>query len=106
MERMQNDFGYFTTPFYPKNYHSTKKTLHDNSKPFQIIHQYYEQEELKDNLPHSSGYLLIQLSDDEQYLFCGLMFINKERKLVYNVTKLALSGVDRQKLFKMIETLA
>lgn len=61
---------------------------------------------MKENLPHSAAYLLLQLSDDEQYLFCGVMVINKERKITYHITKLNLTGADRESLFKMITTLA
>lgn len=61
---------------------------------------------MKENLPHSAAYLLLQLSDDEQYLFCGVMVINKERKITYHITKLNLTGADRESLFKMIATLA
>jgi hypothetical protein len=61
---------------------------------------------MKENLPHSAAYLLLQLSDDEQYLFCGVMAISKDRKVTYHVTKLNLSGADRDALFKMITTLA
>jgi hypothetical protein len=34
------------------------------------------------------------------------MFINKERRITYHVSKLALAGQDREALFKMIATLA
>ena len=61
---------------------------------------------MKESLPHSAAYLILQLSDDEQYLFCGLMCITRERRISYHVTKLSLSGQDREALFKMIATLA
>ena len=77
-----------------------------SSKPLQIVHQFYQLEELKENLPHSTAYLILQLSDDEQYLFCGIMVISKERKVSYYVTKLALASDHRAALFKMITTLA
>lgn len=105
-EQILRDFSYFTSPYYPKDFHETKKTLQDSSKPFQIIHQYFEIDDMVENLPHSSGYLLLQLSDDEQYLYCGIMVVTKERKITYNVTKLALTSVNRDLLFRMITTLA
>lgn len=61
---------------------------------------------MKENLPHSAAYLILQLSDDEQFLYCGVMCINKERKISYFVTKLNLSSTNRETLFKMITTLA
>lgn len=50
---------------------------------------------MKENLPHSAAYLILQLSDDEQYLYSGFMIINKERKVSYYVTKLALPSEHR-----------
>lgn len=61
---------------------------------------------MKENLPHSAAYLILQLSDDEQYLFCGFMIINKERKVQYFVTKLLLPANHREQLFNMVTTLA
>jgi len=61
---------------------------------------------MKENLPHSAAYVLLQLSDDEQYLYCGVMSISKERKISYFVTKLSLTSANRETLFKMITTLA
>lgn len=50
---------------------------------------------MKENLPHSAAYLILQLSDDEQYLYSGFMIINKERKVSYYVTKLSLPSEHR-----------
>ena len=61
---------------------------------------------MKESLPHSAAYLIIQLSDDEQYLYYGVMTINKERKIAYHVSKRSLAGQERDTLFKMITTLA
>jgi len=80
--------------------------LHDQSKPFQILHQFFHLDDMKENLPHSAAYLILQLSDDEQFLYCGVMCISKERKISYFVTKLNLSSTNRETLFKMITTLA
>lgn len=105
-KRITSDFSYFTSPYLPSNFHSTRKQLHESSKPVQIVHQFFQLDEMKENLPHSAAYLLLQLSDDEQYLFCGVMVISKERKISYHITKLNLTGADRDALFKMIATLA
>ena len=61
---------------------------------------------MKESLPHSAAYMILQLSDDEQFLYCGVMCINRERRITYHVTKLALAGTDRTTLFGMITTLA
>ena len=61
---------------------------------------------MKETLPHSAAYLILQLSDDEQHIFCGLMMINANRKVSYFVSKLNLPGVDREILYKIIATLA
>jgi hypothetical protein len=105
-ERIQRDFGSFTTPFLPKGYHETKQKLYKTSKPLNIIHHFAQLEEMKECLPHSAAYLILQLSDDEQHIFCGLMMINNLRKISYFVSKLNLPGQDREVLFKIIGTLA
>lgn len=61
---------------------------------------------MKENLPSQSAYVVLQLSDDEQYLYCGLMVITRERKTTYYVSKLSLLSQDRDLLLKMITTLA
>jgi len=104
--RIAADFSYFTCPHLPRNYQNTHKRLRATSKPFQILHQFAELDDMKENLPHSAAYVILQLSDDEQYLYCGVMCINRERKITYHVTKLNLSGADRTTLFAMITTLA
>lgn len=106
IERMKNDFGQFTTPLLPSSFHITKEKLHNTSKPLNIIHHFAQLEEMKENLPHSAGYLILQLSDDEQHIFCGMMTISNNRKVSYFVSKLNLPGVDREILFKIIATLA
>jgi hypothetical protein len=45
------------------------------------MQQFYHLEEIKETLPHSAAYLIMQLSDDESILYCGFMFINKDRKV-------------------------
>lgn len=49
----------------PKSFYQNKKTLDEKSKPFQILHQFFQIEDMKESLPHSAAYLLMQLSDDE-----------------------------------------
>mmetsp|Transcript_32606 Transcript_32606/g.49861 ORF Transcript_32606/g.49861 Transcript_32606/m.49861 type:complete len:282 (-) Transcript_32606:466-1311(-) len=61
---------------------------------------------MKEGLPHSAGYLIIQLTDDEQYILCGFMTISKDRRVKYFLLKLALSPENRDTLLGMIKTLA
>lgn len=104
--RMARDFSSFTSPFLPANHRATSERLRSSSKPLQILHQHFGIEDMKDSLPHSAAYLILQLSDDEQYLFYGFMSISRERRISYHVSKLALAAQDRDALFKMITTLA
>lgn len=43
-------------------------------------------------MPSSGAYLIIQLSDDEQYLFCGIMTVSRDRNIKYHVTKMHLGN--------------
>lgn len=43
----------------PKVYQKTEQELKDQSKPFKIATQYYHIEDFKENLPHSSAYLIV-----------------------------------------------
>jgi hypothetical protein len=61
---------------------------------------------MRENLPHSAAYLILQLSDDEQHIFVGMMTISNVRKINYFVSKMNLPGTDREILFKIINTLA
>jgi len=54
---------------------------------------------MKENLPNSSAYLIIQLSDDETCLYFGFMFINKDRKISYHVSKMDLQSEKREFLY-------
>ena len=57
-------------------------------------------------MPNASAYLIIQLSDDEQFIYCGLMTIKDGRRVGYFLSKMALAQENRQALFKMVATLA
>jgi len=43
----------------PRNYYKTEEDLKETSKPYKILSQYFATEDLKENLPHSSAYLVI-----------------------------------------------
>lgn len=103
---IRRDFSSFSSPFLPRSFREAEESLRQSSKPLQILHQLYSIEEMKEHLPGQTAYLVLQLSDDEQYLYCGFMVISRERKISYHVTKLVLPSQDREMLFKMISTLA
>ena len=105
LKHISDEFGYFSSPFNPRSYTKTEEDLNENSKPFKIINAFSAVEEMKENLPHSSAYLVIQLSEDKQQLYYGIMQITKERKFIYNVNKVTLSDVMRNKLFEMVDRL-
>lgn len=65
IKRTSADFSYFTSPYMPASYYQNKKTLTEKSKPFHILHSFFQLEDMKENLPHSAAYLILQLSDDE-----------------------------------------
>lgn len=65
LKHISDEFGYFSSPFNPRAHAKTEEELKENSKPFKIINAFSPVEEMKDNLPHSSAYLVIQLSEDK-----------------------------------------
>lgn len=86
--------------------HRLETELKEGSKPWRTVNAYFPVEELKENLPHSSAYITIQLSEDSQQLYFAAMQITKDRKFNYNTTKITLSDFMRDRLFQMVETLA
>jgi hypothetical protein len=87
-------------------YQRIEDDLKENSKPYKIITSYFPIEELKENLPHSSAYLVLQLSEDKQQLYFSIMQITKERRFNYLASKLTLSDSNRDRLFTMVDQLA
>ena len=53
-----------------------------------------------------SGYLILQISSDQQSLYVGYCQVNKERKFSYFVDKLALSVSKREHLATLVQDLA
>lgn len=102
----EKTFSAFTCPYLPSSVAETRGKLMEASKPTQTLHQTYQLEEMKESLPNSGGYLIIQLSDDEQYLFCGFMTISKARDIKYHMTKLHLGNENRAKLLELVKSLA
>ena len=90
----------------PKAYSRTEEDVRESSKPLKLLTTYSPIEELKENLPSQTAFLVLQLSDDRQHLYYGLMFINKDRKFSYYVSKLTFSDFMREKLGNFVERLA
>ena len=63
-------------------------------------------EEMKEGLAQQTAYLILQLSDDRQHLYYGMLYITKERKFNYFVSKVTFSDFMREKLGGMIDKLA
>jgi hypothetical protein len=70
---MKESFCAFTSPFMPKSFEKIDTELREQSKPYKIISQYYPIEDFKENLPNSSAYLIVQLSEDRQQLYYSIM---------------------------------
>ena len=106
VKSIKESFCAFTSPFMPKTFEKVQTELREQSKPYKILSQYYPIEDFKENLPHSSGYLVIQLSEDKQQLYYSIMQITKERKFNYYSSKVTLSDLMREKLNSMVEQMA
>lgn len=63
-------------------------------------------EDLKENLPSQTAFLIMQLSEDKQHLYYGLLYITKDRKFNYYVSKMTFSDFMREKLGTLVERLA
>jgi hypothetical protein len=61
---------------------------------------------MKENLPSQTAFLILQLSEDRQHLYYGIMYINKDRKFTYYISKITFSDFMREKLAQIVERLA
>jgi len=75
-----SSFGYATNPHVPSMARENLAHLKSTSKPYKIVSSCFQNEDFKENLPHSSAYVSIQLSQDGQQIFVGCLVIDKERK--------------------------
>jgi hypothetical protein len=66
LDHLKNDFSYFSTPYVPKSFNKMEEELKESSKPYKILNSFYAIDDFKENLPHSSAYLVVQLSEDKQ----------------------------------------
>ena len=106
MDLIKGGFSYFTTPILPENYSMLEKEAVQNSKPYKILYDVSSIEQMKENLPGLSGYLLLQVSEDKQSLYVAYSQVSKERKFQYYVSKMPLGEDKRNELKSMVERLA
>lgn len=82
------------------------KELKEQSKPYQILKEVYSLEQMKESLPTSTGFLILQMSDDQRSLFVAYCQVSKERVFKYYVSKVPLSLDKKAKLLGMVQRLA
>lgn len=63
-------------------------------------------EQMKENLPGCSGYLLLQMSDDRHSMYVAYCQVSKERKFSYYVSKEAIPIEKKDELMQMVDRLA
>ena len=59
IKAIKDTFCYATSPSMPPMYKSISKDLEESSKPFQILKDVSSLEQMKENLPGQSGYLIL-----------------------------------------------
>jgi len=82
----------------PKSYIKTEEEIRETSKPLKLLTSFSTIEDFKENLPSQTGYLILQLSDDRQHLYYGILFVSKDRKFNYYISKITFSDYMREKL--------
>lgn len=61
---------------------------------------------MKENLPSSTGFLILQMSDDQHSLYVAFCQVTKERKFSYYISKLPVPLDKKAELTSMVERLA
>lgn len=59
LDYIKNEFSYFSTPYVPKSYSKLEEEIKEGSKPYKILNAFYAIDDFKENLPHSSAYLVL-----------------------------------------------
>ena len=90
----------------PGVYQRLNKELRDQSKPYQILRDISTLEQMKENLPSSTGYLILQMTDDQHSMYVAYCQVNKERQFKYNVSKLPMPQEKKAELLDMVQRLA
>jgi len=106
IKSIKDNFSYVTCPAMPPVYKKISTDLDNNSKPYQILKDISSLEQMKENLPGQSGYLIMQMSDDKQFMYIAYCQINKERKFKYYNSKIRINNERRAHLNTMVENLA
>jgi len=64
IQLIRDQFGCGTSPCMPGVFQRLNKELREQSKPYQILRDVSTLEQMKENLPSSTGYLILQMTDD------------------------------------------
>ena len=64
MNLIKDSFSYGTCPSLPQTHKRISDELLEKSKPYQIMKDVSSLEQMKENLPTSTGFLILQMSDD------------------------------------------
>lgn len=106
LEFIKKTFQNYSSPLLPKSYQKTEDEIRETSKPLKLLTSYSTIEDFKENLASQTAYLILQLSEDRQHLYYGMLFITKDRKFNYYVSKITFSDYMREKLSNLVERLA
>lgn len=106
MGQIKESFSYVTSPALPQAFKRISDELNSTSKPYKIMKDVSSLEQMKENLPGSSGYLILQLADDKHSIYAAYCQVSKERKFSYYVSKVPLSIEKKEELEQMVERLA
>ena len=74
----------------PNVFSRLSNELKQQSKPFQIMKDISSLEQMKENLPSSTGYLILQMTDDQHSLYVAYCQVNKDRVFKYYLSKLPM----------------
>jgi hypothetical protein len=80
---LQRIIKYVQSNFNIQNQEAVR-LLREEFRVWDLLHKPQDIKELiKDILPNSSGYLILQLSESKQFMYVAYMFINKQRETKY-----------------------
>lgn len=64
LEFVRKGFQSFSSPNLPKSFIKTEEEIKESSKPLKLLTTFSTIEDLKENLPSSTAFLILQLSED------------------------------------------
>ena len=106
LQLIKDQFSYVTCPSMPQMYQHIEGQLKEQSKPYQIMKDVSTLEQMKENLPTSTGFLIIQMADDQNSLYVAYCQVGKERKFSYYINKIPVPLDKKAELGSMVERLA